>query len=544
MKLSGINDADHLPVQLRAIFNGQSHLAESVIQRTKNRNFPPLSYLFVESVLATGVVNEAGRLQALFQAGLAKLQAAITPGSGQDLDILLQFMAPRGGGSAAVQNLVQSAGREQGDITANDQWWKELFNAFGIADETIKGNVQNQVKQELAKGIQPEAGDEADAAEADPETGQSLEAGGSPGGGSLLDQLKDERGREQAYQGDISSQLAAIRKSREANQEAIGHLRNRLDTALKGGPNRKDEEQVAAESVSAELALALMCETAVIRNIGTVGNHMIRQIGIRCRCNTPVLSEVGLLDRLRGAVGGTVQGGRNLLANPELAKRKLRTATSSANNTRAAKLATQFLSDHLRSTFEMKLETAGLTPDAIKQKLQTWSQLKDLEKNSGGNPSPNLVKAMLSASEELKKVFKLFNYAGKGRPKKSEFDYKAPEPAAVEEPIEAELIDPGAAEPGVAQPLNRRQKTIARVASIALKMPIDDAKFAEIGATGLLEAMAGNGPWAVLAGHAKIRPRIDKELTPYADRGITADKLSPKARVIVLKRLFSKVSRG
>lgn len=441
MKLSSITaDVDARPFQVRTICGGPNLLSEAI----KGTNSPPLSYLFIESVSATNVLDEAGesRLGALLKAGMAKLNAALTPGNAEDLDTLLTFQAPDGGGSKAVNDLVSQASKVEGDITQNQEWWNNLFNVFNVSDDTVKGNIINQVQQDVNTGTAPPTGGPQQQAAGDPLDDQAQDpmagtrqaaqgeqgaqatagAGGFPGGVSL-DQLRGERDAEQSYQNDIAAQLAAIRKQREENRAEIGHLRNRLDQARAEAGVGKP----AAESVCNDIALALLNEHAIQRHLNAVCSHMFHRMAANANrrdIRIPMLNEAGLGDRLRGAFNSA----RNFIANPEYAKRKLRGATGSANNQHAAKLAVQALTDHIRTAFEAKLQEAGMTPDQIREKMQTWMSLKKLYDQ--GTPSPKLMDAFIAASNEMKKIFELFQQGAAKTP----FD--------VEEPVEAEIVQP------------------------------------------------------------------------------------------------------
>src|SRR5215831_8586968 len=94
----------------------------------------PLSYLFVESVLSSGVLSEAdsNRFGALLKAGLAKLRNFMTPDASTDLDALLNLLVPAGGGLARVKALIQQAKQLPGQLIRNDNWWQELFSVFGV----------------------------------------------------------------------------------------------------------------------------------------------------------------------------------------------------------------------------------------------------------------------------------------------------------------------------------------------------------------------------------------------------------------------------
>lgn len=572
---------DRRPLQVRVICGGPTLLSEAV----KGTNSPPLSYLFIESVAATKVLDEAGegRLGAMLQAGMAKLNAALTPGTASDLDALLTFQAPQGGGSKAIGSLVQQAKKSNGDITQDQNWWNSLFGVFNVTDDTIKSNIVNQVQQDIGSGAEPAAtepttepqGDPLDdsgeaepAPEAPPEAAPPEAAAPEAGEQDLVNQLKSERGAEQSYQDDISSQLADVRKQREANRAEIGHLRNRIEQ-MRNQPPKKSSGLVdpsgnplTAESICREVAVGLLQEHTVHQHLNVVAGHLLRSLAARTNgpVRIPILNERGLGDRLRSAFG-------DFAANPRRTKEKLAGFAGSANNERAAKLAVQALTDHARSAFEAKLVENGLTPDQITKNLKVWSDLKALYEK---NPTPKVVDAYIAASQSMKKVAELFGTA-------SQFD--------VEEPVDAEVVDePAAEEPAPVvdprspfaggedagrseedaagfrqavsdfeagrageepQPLNNRQKAIAKAASLALNMPSDEmAKDLETnGDAAMLEMMSSDKAWPNLMANSPVmRGAVEKALQPYAAKGVNTENLPQKARVAVLKAIFAKVA--
>ena len=448
MKLTKIRIGnDTRPSQIRYICESSNLLSEAI----KRYESLPLSYLFIESILATNALNEAGegRFEALLQAGVAKLNAALTPGNASDLDSLLAFMAPSAGGSSAVNSLIQQAAKYQGNIVDNQDWWNKLFNVFGVQDDTIKSNIQNQVKQDIGLPTQTqqnqisdplddrsamltfayeamdssglevkdtiEAPSEAEAQMMIREKGfyvtkiqekdrKKKETKKTVPQADLLQQLKAERDSVTNYQSDIASQIAANRKQREGNRAELASLRQRID--------QMRSQAGLPEAICNNIALQLLNEQR-IQNLNIVCGHMFRKIANKAygrHIVIPTLNEAGLGDRLRGAFNNA----RNAIANPEYTKRKLAGTKGVADNNHAAKLAVQALTDHLRAAFESKLQENGSTPDQVNKQLETWRKLNAAY--SRGNNSPELIDALTLASNNMNEIAKLLKPVIQAKP--------------------------------------------------------------------------------------------------------------------------------
>lgn len=470
-----------------------------------------LPYIFIDSVLASNILTETdlGHLDAILKAGLAKLRAALTPGNAKDLDTLLRFMAPQGGGVEAVNKLIQTANQNQGDLTNNNDWWNGLFQTFGVQDEQVRNNIMDQVRQNVSnQPTQPQQPTQQSPPELQPPEPQQPRAQRNP---ELLNLLRQERQSESDYQSGILKQIADIRQERSKTQADIAKLRKMLDRMT---------SRTATESIYSDVMRQLFCEYSVINCMPRI----VRQITRRY----PILTEAGLMDKLRGAI----KGGRNLFANPHLAKQQLAGATTAATNKRAAKLAVQLLTDHLRTSFEMKLSEAGMTPDQIASKLRQWDRLKQLEAQSGDNPSPKLVEALLAVSNDLKKIFELFQQTGA-----SEFDM----PATGLQQQTATAEQPGAESETTNQwpPLSNRQKALLLAASIA-GVPIDKDTYHNVGPRALLDQIANDVGWARLMHVAPFRQAVVDELRRYP--GAVPERIPVKARIVILKRIFNRIN--
>jgi hypothetical protein len=244
------------------------------------------------------------------------------------------------------------------------------------------------------------------------------------------------------------------------------------------------------------IAQAMLREEAIVRNFVPISHYFVRNLCLQCQ-HPPIMVEAGLLDRLR-----------NFVSNPQLAQRQLATSAGSSQNTRAAKLAVQLLADQLRTTFEMKLDELGMSPSEMAKKWKTWQQLKALEAKTGGNPSPDLVNAMVQTSSELQKVYEFFHESGM----LEELKYEAPEATDVtefidENPVETEVVDE--------KPEDKAQRLATDIAN-------DDTK------------------WLNLMRNAQIRAAVEAELTPQLppDSQHTVETIPPQARLILLRRLI------
>ena len=387
MKLSSIRaDADVRSAQVRIICGGPTLLSEAI----KGTDPLPLSYLFIESALATKVLDEdgEGRIAALLQTGMAKLNAALTPGNAKDLETLLTFKAPNGGGVKAVNAAIQQA-----DIK-NGKWWKDLFNIFNVVDGDVKKNVVKQVLQDVA-GISKKPAPEEIAPEeiaTNPPAEPAPEPAPEPTPEPVPEPVPEPAPNPPAEPGeDIDDYLARIRAQ-----------------ILKG-------DTLQPESICNEIALVLLEDSSIQNHLNIVCTHMFR----RYVANVPI-TEAGLGDRLRSIF----RSAGNFAANPEYTKRKLAGATSNANNKHGAKLAIQALTDHLRVDFEAKLMENGMTPDQIREKLQNWMRLKEMHSR---NPSQQIIDAYIAAGEEMKKIF---GFVGTEMPQ----DETAPDPAPATPP--------------------------------------------------------------------------------------------------------------
>jgi hypothetical protein len=455
-KITALDDPYYL--QLRWILDSQRPMVveHTILQLKKvghNYREPrPIPYIFIESVVESRVLDE-GAFSELFKTGIAKLKAALTSGPGGDVETLLTFMAPKGGGITTVNNLIKRASAEEGSLLENQQWWEELFGTFNIGDQSTKAEIQQQVQQDLLNPqANVEAGGEAGEAGGEAKPGffdkfkDAMSGGGSAGdlaasdvGAGDVGAGDDLEGRREALNDRFESLFSRLEKLKADREGSASPVEPPAEPDLEfaepeSGPVQQRLPGMEECNV-ADLALALLNDHCVQANIGRIGNLMLRRIGSHHHVQMPTISEAGLLGRLRDAVGGIpdklrrgAETARSMIANPKHAARSLATSGAASNNERAAKLAVQILSEKLRTDFEAKLSANGLTPDQIVTTLNQWQELKP--KAEAGNAEA--VQQYNAASETLKTAFKLFNHGNA----KSEFN-QMEVPGAAEDPLDA-----------------------------------------------------------------------------------------------------------
>lgn len=413
-------------------------------------NSKPVSVLFVESALDTGLLTEAetGALATLLKAGMAKMQAAMTPNTAQDLDSLLTFMAPQGGGANKIRNLIQAAKNSKQTITSNQKWWDELFAAFNIADENIKQTVMQQVasntgqqapSQPIEQQPEPEQLEQPEPAAPVP---QQAEPQAAPASKDWLGDLTQEKDKVL----DQQSQMAELLKKSQAMRQ---DTHKRLDALAK----RMEElrSQGATESLATDYAKAIIEFPQIRNNLPAIIELMVRSGGRRYA----LINEAGLNDRANQAINAVPgflnnlgQQAKGIVANPKYAQSQFQTSVDSHTNERAAKLAIMMLTDHIRKEFVQKLQNANSTPQEIIADLGKFQGYQERLTSAGGvDPAQILAPEELTdyrtIQGKLRSVYRLFN-RDKSRPFNTPAVRKQAEPidaeAVEEEPIDAEVV--------------------------------------------------------------------------------------------------------
>jgi hypothetical protein len=293
------------------------------------------------------------------------------------------------------------------------------------------------------------------------------------------------------------------------------------------------------DRIVTELALSLLSEQCIRNNIGVITNLMLNKIGSDQLVKMPIISEAGLVNKLKDAIGGIpgklktglgsgAQTVSDMAANPQYAQQQLAASGASSNNERAAKQAVRILTDNLRGQFESKLSANGLTPDQITTTLASWKKLKP-QADAGDQEA---LQQYNTAAETLKKAFKLFNMAdGDGS---GGFDPMTPEtppdaagmgagadplaagapgsaPAPAPTPVEAELVNQ-------ADPAARLQ---ARIPAIIAQLPND------------LSMENAQGLWKLITGQSVDLDKFKAAAARYSmGNSIPKDKLVKAAQKV------------
>lgn len=404
MKLAAINSGidDSFTSSLRILLKGSvpDSISESVVVHAKHGKLsdrPSFHYFFVESAIGSGLMSEAdlSGLQAMLQAGIAKLKAAITPGTASDLDVLMSFIAPGTGGSKAVNDLIAAAKTSPTQLSQNEDWWTNLFSTLNINDPTIQKDIQYQVADEVGQEMLrdpglPEPGGTAPtpdvtqatqgAEQARQQTRDALDQS------TYADELRQERSDADQWRQQLMDTIARGQERHSMASDKLNQLNTRLDQLMKRAPNTED--------FMGPIGDMLLEFDSVRANAGRITNTTIKTINRRYDYDIPIITEAGLFDKLR-----------TMMVNPKYTKRQAQSAASNANNVQAAKLAIKIATDHMREQFRSKLQDAGLTPSDIIKTYSQWEKLK----SSGGDP--NIIARL---EEKLRQAFRLFNIKSDG----------------------------------------------------------------------------------------------------------------------------------
>jgi len=427
-----------------------NYICGSCVCEADYHNSKPISILFVESAFAAGLVTEAeaGVLTTLFRAGLAKLQAALTPNTPQDLDSLLTFVASEGGGLQKVQSLLQAAKASHGSITNNQEWWNELFHAFNITDAAVQREIQNQVittvggqpTPQQAPQTQPEQQPEQQpgqvaepVVEPTPEpTPRQTTPPPRTTPRDWFSDLQQERQRVLDQQNRMADLLAHSRSMRQDTSDRLQAIAKRLEEL---------KAQGATESLAIDYATIILEFPRVRNNLPAIVELMVRSGGRRFA----TITEAGLINRANqaiGAVPGFLQNltrhAADITANPRYAQRRYQESYTSSTNERVAKLAIKLLTDHVRKAFGQKLQTANATPQEIINGLGRFQGYQErLNAAAGADPasifSPEELNEYKALQQKLRTVYRLFN--------KSKRPFNTPRTRPQEAPMDAEIVD-------------------------------------------------------------------------------------------------------
>lgn len=328
-----------------------------------------MHYHFIDSVIRSGVLSEnaASGLENVLKAGVARLRAALMPRSSKDLDALLAFVAPDGGGSKAIEELIDTAKSSNTPLIDNIDWWESLFATVNIYDTKVQDDIKEQVA--AASGQRYQRANSQTASNSRNKVRSAL------GHDSYADSLRKEREASGQYESQLTSLVDKSRQSREAGMNRIGELNKKLDSLM----SRSRTENVYTDAVN-----MLLEQQCVKINLQSIANSMLSKVYHQA----PVITEAGLMDKMR-----------TFAANPGYASHQVNRYTNSNDNGRHAQLAIQLATEHLRKSFQTTLAQSGISPDEVLKLYNTWRQLR----TSGGNPQQ-----MQGIQSKLQKIYALF----------------------------------------------------------------------------------------------------------------------------------------
>lgn len=306
------------------------------------------SYLFLEQMLESQILTEAAgsRLGSLISASLAKIQNFLAPGVTGHLDALLSFIAPKGGGLKRVQELVAQSKQIEGDITQNDDWWRDIFRATGIQDPSAQHNIRTKITEQFPINPQPQ-----------PEAPQQQQAPQPQKGASRLRSLGTYlNGVSERFRQGFS-EAVAVNILKGLIPEHFGY--SSLKYATRNLLRRQGMLQVDPDDW-------------LKRFMKTISNAEPK----------PIAEGIG--DFLRGA--------RHFLTNPQYSSDKLDQSAQNSRNQHAAKLAVQMIFDHLNREMTARLRVAGLTMKDLHDAINFWNKLN--AKYQQGSRDPRLLEAL------------------------------------------------------------------------------------------------------------------------------------------------------
>lgn len=328
----------------------------------------PASYLFVESVIGSGVLSETAnnRLAHVMRAAINRLQNFLTPGASSDLEAMLGFFAPKGGGLQKVNEIVRKAGELQNPIDQEQTWWQDIFSVFNLQDPAVQQKIQTQAV-EAAGGQSSQRNNNAD----------------------LLNALAKNAADRQTSMADI-----------QQTQQKINDLQARNAPTV--------------ESVLNFVAKELLNEADVKSNLRFVASNMMRRLGHNS--TTPV-QEVNWLKRFATSFDKPVDEGfhdffrnlRMMAANPGHIKVRADQSQLKHHNERVAKLAVQYLSDWITQEMNSRLKVANLTPQDVISVGREWTKYQTEYQRANGQVSEDFKQRFSELKERMQRIVYALN---------------------------------------------------------------------------------------------------------------------------------------
>jgi hypothetical protein len=413
---------------IRSAFGQKS--SSVLVEQFKIAHMQPLPSVFIRAVVNSNILTEAegNILTQLFKAGIAKLKAAMTPGTSEDLELLLTMMAPQGGGVEKVEQLLDAA--RQGPIHDNEDWWNSFYEAFNIQDDLVKQDIRDRVSTEIpgAKPNKPQV------------------PGGEEVGGNKFQDFVNRLGgqRKGAEAGaetggkfqDFADRLGGLEKRQQDNRARADEIRKRM--AELQGQQQSEETQAVIGTI--------LCEMNSVRtNFSIVSNLMHAEIRAICEGKVPRFDDRVLFNMLSE---GMLDDIRTRLANPNYSRgendrtaQKYGRQAELADGERVAKLAINVAKQQLRQKFNASLQDAGLLPNDIAKSYATWKKLSQVR-----NKDQKQLAEYQIATKKLKQAMELFQPMMPNAPKEDPADPLDPGEPEIVDPEEVEVVEPASKE--------------------------------------------------------------------------------------------------
>lgn len=360
--------------------NDLSHDAGHPLTRHKF-GYLPASYLFVETVVGAGILGEAAetRLNQIMQGAIGRLQNFLTPGASSDLETMLGFFAPKGGGLARVQDMIKKAGDLKISVAQDQVWWQQLFTVFNVLDTSVQQQIQQRAIQ--AAGNLTQDKNETTA-------GQKSNPAAQIKRQEVLDQNQE-----------LTRMIDKNTAAREASLARMKEIQARIDAlaARKGTPT--------SEGVFNFIAGELLNEADVKSNLRFVASNLMRRLGYT---STTPIQEIDWLKRFACDFKKPVEEGfgdffrnmRMMATNPGHVAQKAQDSQLKSHNQRVAKLAIQYLSDWLTQEMGQRLRVANLTVQDMMKSTVEWRKLQAQHMKFNGQPVPKPFQQQFDAARE------------------------------------------------------------------------------------------------------------------------------------------------
>jgi hypothetical protein len=343
--------------------------------------------LFIESIDRAGLITETqlGAVASWVKSLISQMKAASAPEQAKDLNILLKFVAPKGGGIKNVDNLVRSARQLSGNILNNKQWWNDIFNSFGIENESIKGNVLKKFGALQNPQISPPTQPTDDTTSTNiaqpnqqniPNTQQNIPNQQPNTQPSSFNQLRDIIAKRVEFSdkiADLNTKLKADIQARQAELlKRIKELQAQQAATQPAKPTKPRIRRAAVAEPSTESTLTtyaqLLLEFPQVRaNLPAI----TRTIALSNGGQQIVIQENGIMERTRRAVGGggllnkLGQVGNTIgqiATRPRQATTKFQAETTANDNERIAKEVIKTLTEIQRQRFTTHLKSKKIEP--------------------------------------------------------------------------------------------------------------------------------------------------------------------------------------